>query len=67
MPEQKERSWSLRHEGRQCKRLAELATEKGWELARIRGSHHVFRKEGRIERSVIPIHGSVSAARGSSP
>ena len=32
------------------KRMAKLAEQKGWILARITGSHHVFTKEGRIER-----------------
>ena len=40
------------------KRLAKLAESKGWELARIKGSHHIYVKEGRIERVVIPIHGN---------
>lgn len=40
------------------KRLAKLAEEKGWHLARINGSHHVYTMEGRIERLVIPIHGN---------
>ena len=40
------------------KRMAKLAEQKGWILARITGSHHVFTKEGRIERVVVPIHGN---------
>jgi len=32
------------------KRLAKLAEAQGWRLARINGSHHVFVKEGRVER-----------------
>ena len=40
------------------KRIAKLAEQKGWMLARMNGSHHVFTKEGRIERVVIPIHGN---------
>ena len=40
------------------KRMAKLAEQKGWMLARINGSHHVFTKEGRMERVVIPIHGN---------
>ena len=40
------------------KRMAKLAESKGWTLARINGSHHVYTKEGRIERVVIPIHGN---------
>jgi predicted RNA binding protein YcfA (HicA-like mRNA interferase family) len=34
--------------------MAKLAEQKGWTLARANGSHHVFTKEGRIERVVIP-------------
>lgn len=40
------------------KRLAELAVSKGWQLTRIKGSHHVYTQEGRFERLVIPIHGN---------
>jgi predicted RNA binding protein YcfA (HicA-like mRNA interferase family) len=40
------------------KRMEKLAEQKGWMLARINGSHHVYTKEGRIERVVIPIHGN---------
>ena len=38
--------------------LAKAITRKGWRLARINGSHHVFVMDGRRERIVIPIHGS---------
>lgn len=47
-----------------CKRMAKLAEEMGWVLARIQGSHHIFTKEGRIERVVIPIHGNQSLKIG---
>ena len=40
------------------RRMARLAEEKGWTLARISGSHHIYIKEGRLERVVIPIHGN---------
>lgn len=46
------------------KRLAKLAEEKGWVLARVKGSHHVYSQEGRIERVVIPIHGNQSLKKG---
>jgi len=38
--------------------LARAITRKGWRLARVKGSHHIYTKEGRVERIVIPIHGS---------
>lgn len=46
------------------KRLAKLAEQKGWRLARINGSHHIYTMEGRVERLVIPIHGNQSLKSG---
>lgn len=40
------------------RRMAKLAESKGWTLARIKGSHHIYTMEGRFERPVIPIHGN---------
>ena len=40
------------------KELARAVESKGWSLARVNGSHHVFVKTGRRERIVIPIHGN---------
>ena len=36
------------------KAFARILEKNGWELARIRGSHHVSIKEGRIERISVP-------------
>lgn len=36
--------------------LAKAIQKRGWSLARIKGSHHVFTKTGHRERIVIPIH-----------
>lgn len=38
--------------------MAKLAESKGWRLARVNGSHHIYIKDGRTERVVIPIHGN---------
>ena len=46
------------------KRLAQLTQEKGWQLVRKKGSHHIFTKNGRLERVVIPIHGNKSLKIG---
>ena len=46
------------------KRMAKLARKAGWRLARIQGSHHVFVKDGRMERVVIPVHGNKSLKIG---
>ncbi len=36
--------------------LARLVQQRGWQLARINGSHHIFTMAGRRERIVIPVH-----------
>jgi predicted RNA binding protein YcfA (HicA-like mRNA interferase family) len=38
--------------------LAQLVKRRGWTLARVHGSHHIFTMPGRRERIVIPIHGN---------
>jgi predicted RNA binding protein YcfA (HicA-like mRNA interferase family) len=38
--------------------LAKAVQRKGWNLARVHGSHHIFVMQGRRERIVIPIHGN---------
>ena len=40
------------------KEFARIIEKHGWVLKRINGSHHVFTKEGRQERVVIPVHGN---------
>lgn len=46
------------------KHLCRLAERKGWKLARISGSHHVFIKNDSNERLVIPVHGKESLKIG---
>jgi predicted RNA binding protein YcfA (HicA-like mRNA interferase family) len=36
--------------------LARIIERRGWTLARVHGSHHIFTMPGRRERIVIPIH-----------
>lgn len=38
--------------------LAKALEKQGWKLLRVKGSHHVYGKEGKIERISIPIHGN---------
>jgi len=38
--------------------FAKLLEKKGWELARIRGSHHIYMKSGSTVRISVPIHGN---------
>lgn len=37
--------------------MLQLFERKGWELVRIRGSHHIFRSTtGKV--AVVPVHGN---------
>ena len=40
------------------KDFAKLLSQKGWELKRVHGSHHVYTKAGRKERISLPVHGN---------
>ena len=44
--------------------LAQIVQRRGWTLARVHGSHHVFTMAGRRERMVIPIHGNQPLEKG---
>jgi len=44
--------------------LAQVIRRRGWTLARVHGSHHVFTMAGRRERIVIPIHGNQPLKKG---
>ena len=46
------------------KELALILEKHGWILKRIHGSHHIYSKEGQIERISIPIHGNASLKIG---
>ena len=38
--------------------FARLLERKGWTLRRVKGSHHVYMKEGNPARNSVPIHGN---------
>jgi len=38
------------------KDFCKLLERKGWELARINGSHHIYIKQGTTYRISIPVH-----------
>jgi len=46
------------------KELCKILKNNGWELKTIKGSHHVFMKEGSKERISIPVHGNRSLKKG---
>jgi predicted RNA binding protein YcfA (HicA-like mRNA interferase family) len=37
--------------------LIRVLEGRGWQLARTRGSHHVFKHPGFPNRIVVPVHG----------
>lgn len=38
--------------------------DKGWKLARITGSHHIYLFEGKNERITVPVHGNQDMKTG---
>ncbi|MDE0717045.1 MAG: type II toxin-antitoxin system HicA family toxin [Rhodospirillaceae bacterium] len=46
------------------KRLCRLLEARGWKLARIRGSHHIYTRAGSEIRLSVPVHGSAALKRG---
>ena len=46
------------------KRLCFLIQQKGWQLKRINGSHHIYSKEGEVSPVSIPVHGKKSLKIG---
>ncbi|HEX6367747.1 MAG TPA: type II toxin-antitoxin system HicA family toxin [Longimicrobium sp.] len=46
------------------KELGRILVQHGWELARVHGSHHIYRQEGRPERISVPVHAGKSLKRG---
>ena len=40
------------------KRLCKVLEEHGWELARIKGSHHVYGRPGSPLNVSVPVHGN---------
>jgi predicted RNA binding protein YcfA (HicA-like mRNA interferase family) len=46
------------------KDLARLVESHGWQLLRIRGSHHIYGMPGSVVRLSIPIHGNTALKSG---
>jgi len=46
------------------KELCKILKQNGWKLKTIKGSHHVYMKEGRKERISIPVHSNKSLKKG---
>ncbi|MBL7649914.1 MAG: type II toxin-antitoxin system HicA family toxin [Candidatus Hydrogenedentes bacterium] len=46
------------------KRMCQILETKGWNLARINGSHHIYVCEGEPLRISVPVHGNQSLKSG---
>jgi predicted RNA binding protein YcfA (HicA-like mRNA interferase family) len=40
------------------KKFCKLIEDKGWELKRVNGSHHIYAKSGEVSRISVPVHGN---------
>jgi predicted RNA binding protein YcfA (HicA-like mRNA interferase family) len=40
------------------KRMCRILEQRGWTLARINGSHHIYRHTATRRRTVMPVHGN---------
>ncbi len=38
--------------------FTKILEKKGWELKRVKGSHHVYMKTGNPARISVPVHGN---------
>jgi len=46
------------------KKFCKLIEKRGWKLKRVKGSHHIYVKEGEIFRISIPVHGNKALKMG---
>jgi len=46
------------------KQLCVVLRNHGWELKRIRGSHHIYSKSGNPKILTVPVHGNKSLKSG---
>ncbi len=40
------------------KDFCKVLEQNGWELARINGSHHIYKKKGQFAVPTVPVHGN---------
>jgi predicted RNA binding protein YcfA (HicA-like mRNA interferase family) len=46
------------------KEMCRVLEQRGWTLARINGSHHIYRHAATRRRAVVPVHGSADLKPG---
>ncbi|MEL6441507.1 MAG: type II toxin-antitoxin system HicA family toxin [Cyanobacteria bacterium J06621_8] len=40
------------------KKLCKVLEKRGWKLARVKGSHHIYTQENVSKIIIIPVHGN---------
>ena len=46
------------------KKFCKLIENRGWILKRVKGSHHIYSKDGEVFRLSIPVHGNKALKLG---
>lgn len=46
------------------KKFCKLLEKKGWQCARVTGSHHIYIKQGNTVRLSVPVHGNKDLKMG---
>jgi predicted RNA binding protein YcfA (HicA-like mRNA interferase family) len=46
------------------KRMCRILEQRGWNLARINGAHHIDRHTATGRRTVVPVHGNLDLKPG---
>jgi len=46
------------------KRLCKVLEDRGWELKRIHGSHHIYMQPGNPKILTVPVHGNQDLKKG---
>lgn len=49
--------------GLTARQVIKILRKHGWKLDRVRGSHHVFIKEGIKRPVVVPLHGNTDLGK----
>ncbi len=49
--------------GMTAKQVIKILKKHGWKLDRVRGSHHVFTKDGVLRLVVVPVHGNTDLGK----
>lgn len=45
-------------------RMCRVLEQRGWTLARINGSHHIYRQPSTGRRIIVPVHGNADLKPG---